>query len=1230
MASSDNDKTERAGVNLVGYRVESGLGWIFREQPTSDKGVDAHIEIRDGDEATGRLVGAQIKTGESYFDEPSDDGWLYRPSDRHIEYWLRHSLPVYILLVNLAEEQVYWQLLDASTIQTGKRGGKYVHVPAANTLSLAKAHWEQAASIIGAEARQRYPENLDHLPPSVARKLRDYEESERIAAEWLAAHLAQGRAAPDLTVRTLIVNSPGWLDGLGADAWVVIGNFAHCHGADFEAADAFQRAADLDPARAGRMKFSAGIALSEADAERARSLLSEAAQSEDAALLGELGLELLERGADPELAANEQLAARLRDAEDDVVILCFRAHSLDEGGDRDGAIALFERALELDQDSTTVMLGLARQLGLRAITSSRRTNDLERALILARQAVDQLHKWSGPSVAALNQLLHLLLIDNAFGQILDRALPAPMGRATHEESVTPEVIVMAVLAADSLEDADLVGQLLDKLPPGIQRDFASASLLRNDRLPPDERRVQWEGILEQLDVNYPRELVVAVSRLAHLGIDRTDQLDPLVQEHRIAAEQVEFIRAIAVAFNDLEAGLPALRALADTDQAAAQSVIRLLEDGGRIDAAIAAAADAADRLGDPRFSLMQAELLCREGNFVDAAEVIEGALVNPALSQSVRPDTHAFLARVAARTGNWPDIQQHCEAALAAGTPGPRTRATAWLLAEAHLALGRFDLAVEVINEHGLVPESPGEAWIWASAMSAATFSEELAVNMIDLAERFSDDVQLSANLLMSVVMRTRDAGPEGAAGPHDERVPIADETRRRAIDELGKHVDTHGAASPIRKFQSDSADELRDQLIEELKRSRRPIGELLEQAARGEIPQGLLALLSGHTVAYALAGRLLGMYVAGSFLDADCAIENESVASAINDEVVVDTSALLVASLLSDMPTLRGHFRRLLMPRACLKDLRVARAEMNGLTSSSGTMGWDHDHERPVYFGPEVDQQLASIRRFGLLEAAVERVVPIDVDELPSFSSFNEDDRADHVVWLGPVELAKTRGVALWSDDVVLRKLARSMGVRAFGTLNLLEYLAEQEINKTPAEETARVEELVEARRKDILTAIRERVVEVPIEIDDLIAEAKAEQFAIDFAQCTIGRPAWWIWSDTPYNDLNSLFSSIDDPGVADMWREIAMNGAALLARWDRRRAGIFIALAAMVGRGSSPNPRDVANMLRTGRELAARHQAEDPISFFHATVEVLVARGVATFADDIVDAIMAELDES
>ena len=41
--------TERIGVNAVEHIVLHELGWIFREQPIVDMGIDAHIErVDDG------------------------------------------------------------------------------------------------------------------------------------------------------------------------------------------------------------------------------------------------------------------------------------------------------------------------------------------------------------------------------------------------------------------------------------------------------------------------------------------------------------------------------------------------------------------------------------------------------------------------------------------------------------------------------------------------------------------------------------------------------------------------------------------------------------------------------------------------------------------------------------------------------------------------------------------------------------------------------------------------------------------------------------------------------------------------------------------------------------------------------------------------------------------------------------------------------------------------------
>lgn len=54
--------------------LETQLRWLFREQPTEDYGIDAHTEVVDGEEVTGRLLALQIKSGSSWFNEPAPGG----------------------------------------------------------------------------------------------------------------------------------------------------------------------------------------------------------------------------------------------------------------------------------------------------------------------------------------------------------------------------------------------------------------------------------------------------------------------------------------------------------------------------------------------------------------------------------------------------------------------------------------------------------------------------------------------------------------------------------------------------------------------------------------------------------------------------------------------------------------------------------------------------------------------------------------------------------------------------------------------------------------------------------------------------------------------------------------------------------------------------------------------------------------------------------------------------
>ena len=130
-----------AGVTHTALAVEDELGWLFREQPTEDFGIDAHAEVVDADNVTGRLLALQIKSGQSWFRESAPGGWWYRPDKDHVAYWLDHSLPVAVVLYDEASKTCFWQLISRDTLQQTKTGGWRVLVP--NTQVLDETAKEQ-------------------------------------------------------------------------------------------------------------------------------------------------------------------------------------------------------------------------------------------------------------------------------------------------------------------------------------------------------------------------------------------------------------------------------------------------------------------------------------------------------------------------------------------------------------------------------------------------------------------------------------------------------------------------------------------------------------------------------------------------------------------------------------------------------------------------------------------------------------------------------------------------------------------------------------------------------------------------------------------------------------------------------------------------------------------------------------------------------------------------------
>ena len=122
---ADTDNTGRVGVYAVGLAIEKDLKWIFREHPTSDHGIDAHVELVDSRRGvTGRLIALQIKSGKSYFQERVKGGFVYRGDSDHLNYWARHSLPVVIVLHDSDTELSYWQIVNPNTVERTEKAWK--------------------------------------------------------------------------------------------------------------------------------------------------------------------------------------------------------------------------------------------------------------------------------------------------------------------------------------------------------------------------------------------------------------------------------------------------------------------------------------------------------------------------------------------------------------------------------------------------------------------------------------------------------------------------------------------------------------------------------------------------------------------------------------------------------------------------------------------------------------------------------------------------------------------------------------------------------------------------------------------------------------------------------------------------------------------------------------------------------------------------------------------------
>jgi hypothetical protein len=156
---SNNYFTEREGVLAVSMQLNR-LGFIFRETPNADVGIDGQIEYVSNGEAPGRLAAAQIKSGASYLRDKGGH-WAFYPESKHKAYWECFPIPVYLFLHDPESHLTYYT--DARyylNIPERDRENSYIPVPKANRLDMVSS--EELMTCVGpvSSTLLDYPELL--------------------------------------------------------------------------------------------------------------------------------------------------------------------------------------------------------------------------------------------------------------------------------------------------------------------------------------------------------------------------------------------------------------------------------------------------------------------------------------------------------------------------------------------------------------------------------------------------------------------------------------------------------------------------------------------------------------------------------------------------------------------------------------------------------------------------------------------------------------------------------------------------------------------------------------------------------------------------------------------------------------------------------------------------------------------------------------------------------------
>jgi len=795
--------------------------------------------------------------------------------------------------------------------------------------------------------------------------------------------------------------------------------------------------------------------------------------------------------------------------------------------------------------SSTIALELAQTLCARAADPVSRVSGFDRDAALARAeelaltARGRRQDWGGPTGDTLALAAQARAASGDIRGALAMLLPPPAGTADATEATSQPVVQTAAELAAEAGNIELALELAARIDEPVERRLATALALslREDSHP--EAGAEFRTALNEAASSARTDQQIrALSGLSRIApVDESE----LAQLQAIDAETADLIRAqqLLTVGKITQAQIIARR-YPDSDVALHIRVDCLMRQGMTAEAISAVENFAARHNHDERQLLNAALLAHSSGTAEDAARLAHR--VASSTDEVRRRTAREILVDAASRREDWDAVLDQTrqligDDAIAESDPNRDASLIKYRWARAHALhqLRRMPEAYEVIRqEPRLEPADLSQARLVASVMrtiapsatdadadktaGAHVTQAEVLSAVAQAAQAFPDDEELVATAVITAFSM-----PSGAQ-PNYRLMAKARQLHQQFFEhfpdsKLIQAVPIGDALSGLQEF-------LRTRLA--------PMADAAEQMQRaaiaGQIPISACVTALGHNYADALIRNTVGCYVIRNPDENLCAQEIDAARRALDTTVVVDTSALFLSPVTLEPATqLRAHFEQLLIAAPQRDDILQARTSL--MMRSSGWLGWDPHTERPVFtqYPKEVTERWAN--QADALAAALEGCdVPADP---PS-----DQDEAGLRVWSAPIRLARKLGLSLVADDAALRAVARTEGVDAFGSLQLLEALAQDKVLPADAPEQS-------YRR---LMAVR--AAELPV-VGRLCGIARDEQWNPDgYAAFLLTRPSTWLPLADGWRAYTALIKALPGkkPQDAADWCAAALSGLCLV----------------------------------------------------------------------------------